>query len=64
MKSSSLVIAVSLAILLNAGFSMLQYRRYVQLELDEDSFAMPADVSFDLLTTPDRSLSKRWSACS
>ena len=50
MKSSSLVIAVSLAILLNAGFSMLQYRRYVQLELDEDSFAMPADVTFALLT--------------
>ena len=29
MKSSSLILLLSLAVLLNAGFSMLQYRRYV-----------------------------------
>ena len=45
MKSSSLILVLSLAVLLNAGFSMLQYRRYVQLELDEDTFSMPRDVS-------------------
>jgi hypothetical protein len=49
MKSSSLLIIASLLILLNACFSMLQYRRYVQLELEEDSFSLPADVVVETL---------------
>ena len=49
MKSSSLFLVLSLAILLNAGFSMLQYRRYVQLELEEDQFSMPLDVKVETL---------------
>lgn len=49
MKSSSVILIVALVILANAGFSMLQYRRYVQLELEEDSFKMPLDVKIEAI---------------
>ena len=49
MKSSSIILLASLLILLNAGFSMLQYRRYVQLELEEDSFSLPLDVMIEAM---------------
>jgi hypothetical protein len=60
MKSSTLILAIGLVILLNAGFSMLQCkdnrmikqvidRRYVQLELEEDQFSMPSDVIVETL---------------